>query len=165
MAGSKRQRTELREPRSSGNVGVSSGAGSSGGRAQPPPFNITLPHAAQRTKLAALDRRAIKPTLFYSQHDCDMIGIDEKVKELAVNLGFDDLLDCRMPNAYITSDTTYNYPAQPPLTYRSLTLEFLASFELVQEEGMEGIDTYKVKFRLFNKPHHITLRAFNKLFE
>ena len=111
MAGSKRQRTELREPRSSGNVGASSGVGGSGGRAQPPPFNITLLQAAQRIKLAELDRRAVKPTLFYSQHDCDQIRIDEKVKELAGNLGFDDFLDCQIPNAYITSDTTNNYPA------------------------------------------------------
>uniref|UniRef100_A0A803NE99 Arabidopsis retrotransposon Orf1 C-terminal domain-containing protein n=1 Tax=Chenopodium quinoa TaxID=63459 RepID=A0A803NE99_CHEQI len=158
--GSKRQRAEPR----SGNVGESSGAGSSGGHAQPTQFNITLPHAAQRTKLAALDRRAINPTLFYSQHDCYMIGIDEKVRELAVNLGFDAFLDCRLPNDYITADTSYYYPTQPPLTYRPLTLEFLASFELNQEEGMEGIDAFKVKFRLFNKGRHITLRAFNELF-
>uniref|UniRef100_A0A803NA38 Arabidopsis retrotransposon Orf1 C-terminal domain-containing protein n=1 Tax=Chenopodium quinoa TaxID=63459 RepID=A0A803NA38_CHEQI len=171
--GSKRQRAEPR----SGNVGESSGAGSSGGHAQPTQFNITLPHAAQRAKLAALDRRAMNPTLFYSQHDCYMIGIDEKVRELAVNLGFDAFLDCRLPNDYITADTSYYYPTQPPLTYRPLTLEFLASFELNQEEGyVDGYNPQEFWARITSgarefqsnsskasEIHHAALRYFHRM--
>ena len=147
------------------------GSGSGGGenirntqQPQPPTYRINLPHGSQRSQLAALDRRDIRPTLFYCQFTCEMLGINEDVVRFSRNLGFDGFLDNIMPNDWVTTDPSYNYPDQPPLTYRHLTLEFLASFELRRDAEREGIDAFSVRFRLFNLAHTKTLRELNELF-
>lgn len=66
-----------------------SGSGSGGGaRTQPPPYQINLPKAAQRQNLIALDRRELKPTLFYCQFTCEKLGINDQVVKFAQNLGW-----------------------------------------------------------------------------
>lgn len=116
-------------------------------------------------KKRQLANRQFRTTLFYDQHTCTSLGVDDMVRQLASNLGFDGFLDIRIPNDHITTDEAYGAPEQPPLTYKCLTLEFLSTFDMREEDDeVSGRKSHAISFRMFGKYRKLTLRRLNQIF-
>ena len=121
------------------------------------PYRVHLPNETHRKKYVELERRGVKPTLFYDRHTCEELGIDDQVRELSNDLGFGEFLWAIVPKACTTpTPLDCPLPPRPPLTYCSLTLEFLSSFAYTP--------LAECSVRIFNQNHTLTLREVNEIF-
>ena len=111
----------------------------------PPQIKVPPAFKSHYEKMAGLKYSATK---FYGPRFAEYLGVDDQIKFLAYNFGWE------------------NFLGQHAWTYQSLTQEFLATLQLHRTSPEDqAFMEYDIAFRLFNTPYRLTLAELNGIFE